>query len=92
MTDGPKYKETLDPLKKKRAYMVNNSPWCQVCNFPHSQDHCVVAQSIQEEELPYDNEEEDVTLYQTSRTLHLVEEEYSSSEDEGFEYDVNNQR
>lgn len=70
--------------------MVNRNPWCQVYKMPHFLDHCVVSQSIQEEELAYDNEEEDHTIYLTSHTLHPVEQEYSSSGEESYEYDVDN--
>lgn len=38
------------------------------------------------------NDGEYHTVYLTSNTFHCVEEKYSSSEDEGYEYDVSNQR
>lgn len=72
--------------------MVNSNLSCQVCKMPHSLDHCVVAESIQQEEIPYENEEEDHTIYLTSHNLHPIKQEYSSSRDKGYKYDVNNQR
>lgn len=90
--DRPKSKETPDPLKKRVLDMVNNNTWCQVCNFPHSPDLCIVAQSIQEEEIRIDNNEEDHAIYLTSHILHPIEQGYSSLEEGGYEYNVDNQR
>jgi hypothetical protein len=45
-----KYKKTSNPLKKKGSYMVTKKPWCHIYRLPHSQDHCIVAQTILEED------------------------------------------
>lgn len=46
--DRPRSKETPNPLKNRGEYMVNNNIWCEICDEPHSSDHYIVAQKIQE--------------------------------------------
>lgn len=55
--DRSRGKETLDHLKKKTTYMVNNNLWCEIFDLPHSLDHCIVAYRIQEDEVLVKNKE-----------------------------------
>lgn len=92
MAARPRNKETPDPLSKRGNYMVSNNYFCKVCNQPHSPDYCVVAQKMQEEGMLIEDNGEDHKIYLTSDTFYHAKEGYSYFQDEGYEYDVSNQK
>jgi len=88
----PYGKDTPDPLKRNMAHMAENKPWCFVCNLPHSPEYCEVAKSIQQEEMLYSYNRDNHTINMMQDTPCVVTEDYSSLEEEGYEYDVGNQK
>lgn len=71
-----------DPLKKHMENMVEDNPWCIVCNFPHTIDFCVIAQSI-EYEAAYEQEIGDHMVKMLSFGPHGMNIDYSSVGDDG---------
>lgn len=41
-------KETPDPLKRANNF-VGDFPWCEVCNLPHDENQCMIAQGLTED-------------------------------------------
>ena len=65
-TKNTSEKNTLDPLQKASINMTDDSPWCLVCQLPHSPKYCVVDVSFftsQNEDEERSNQEENVDNY-----------------------------
>jgi len=84
-------KDTPNPLKRNGAHMVEDNPWCLVCNLPHSPEYCIVAKSVQQE-VSYGYERDSHTINMLEVTPYQIDEEYSSAEEDEYEYDVGNQK
>jgi len=72
--------------------MVEDNPWFLVCNLPHSLEHYIVAKSVQQEEMTYDYDRDSHTINMLEATPYQIDGEYSFAEEDGYEYDVGNQK
>jgi len=70
--------------------MVEDKPWCLVCNLPHSPKYCEVAKIVQQEEMLYNYNRDNHTINMMQDTPYLLTKDYSSTQEEGYEYDVVN--
>jgi len=66
-------KETPDPLKKT-VNIADDTPWCIICQMPHSQSQCMIAQSLYDNVVPCNEcnephyvQDDDVNMLSLSR-------------------------
>jgi uncharacterized FlaG/YvyC family protein len=74
---------TPDPLGTNNHFM-DDQPWCEPCKLPHSAEHCMVAQSLQENDNYHDNQRPTVNTLSTSPMWSYDDQ---SSSDEYYSHD-----
>lgn len=76
--------KTPNPLHKNSVNMIEDVPWCIICQSPHDPYYCVVAQSVSIDGEQENNDEESYDDQGCAMTSsYIYDETDSTEEDEG---------